>query len=154
VGTPTTTAVHYRVLDLAQYGKIEVATRCTKGGSKPEVGSRMPGAGLSRKHSGKAPPEGQPSSRTAENPPYGMIGGIEETSASFEARSAPRCYPTEGGGQHSSGPFDSPLRGERSTPASIRRLSNPVITHFTKRSGSLTPKRRINTQRAALLRFR
>ena len=29
-----------------------------------------------------------------ENPPYGMIGGIEETSASFEARSAPRSYPT------------------------------------------------------------
>src|SRR5262249_38106511 len=35
-----------------------------------------------------------PSSRTGENPPYGMIGGIEETSASFEARSAPRSYPT------------------------------------------------------------
>ena len=31
----------------------------------------------------------QPSSRTGENPPYGMIGGIMETSASFEARSAP-----------------------------------------------------------------
>ena len=44
--------------------------------------------------SGKAPPEGQPSSRTGENPPYGMSGGIEETSASFEARSAPRSYPT------------------------------------------------------------
>jgi len=26
-----------------------------------------------------------------------MIGGIEETSASFEARSAPRSYPTGGG---------------------------------------------------------
>src|SRR2546429_3304037 len=38
--------------------------------------------------------KGQPSSRTGENPPYGMIGGIEETSASFEARSAPRSYPT------------------------------------------------------------
>ena len=36
----------------------------------------------------------QPSSRTGENPPYGMIGGIEETSASFEARSAPRSHPT------------------------------------------------------------
>jgi hypothetical protein len=33
-------------------------------------------------------------SRTGENPPYGMIGRIEETSASFEARSAPRSYPT------------------------------------------------------------
>jgi hypothetical protein len=36
----------------------------------------------------------QPSSRTGENPPYGMSGGIVETSASFEARSAPRSYPT------------------------------------------------------------
>src|ERR1700756_4222267 len=38
--------------------------------------------------------ESQPSSRTGENPPYGMIGRVEETSASFEARSAPRSYPT------------------------------------------------------------
>jgi hypothetical protein len=38
--------------------------------------------------------ESQSSSRTGENPPYGMIGRIEETSASFEARSAPRSYPT------------------------------------------------------------
>ena len=37
----------------------------------------------------------QPSSRTGENPPYGMIGRIEETSASFEARSAPRSDPTD-----------------------------------------------------------
>jgi hypothetical protein len=36
----------------------------------------------------------QPSSRTGENPPYGMIGGIVETSASFEARSAPLFHPT------------------------------------------------------------
>src|SRR5450755_3059972 len=39
----------------------------------------------------------QPSSRTAENRSYGMIGGIEETSASCEALSAPRSYPTAGG---------------------------------------------------------
>src|SRR6516165_4098896 len=43
---------------------------------------------------GRPRPKGQPSSRTGENSPYGMIGGIEETSASFEARSAPRSYPT------------------------------------------------------------
>jgi hypothetical protein len=36
---------------------------------------------------------------TGEYPPYGMIGGIEETSASFEARSAPRSYPTAGRGE-------------------------------------------------------
>ena len=34
--------------------------------------------------------------RPGENPLYGMIGGIEETSASCEARSAPRSYPTAG----------------------------------------------------------
>ena len=45
--------------------------------------------------SGRPRLKGQPSSRTGENPPYGMIEGIEETSASFEARSAPRSYPTE-----------------------------------------------------------
>src|SRR5215469_2719367 len=38
----------------------------------------------------------QPSSRTGENPPYGMIGGTVETSASFEARYAPLSYPTTG----------------------------------------------------------
>jgi hypothetical protein len=36
----------------------------------------------------------QPFSRTGENPQSGMLGGIVETSASFEARSAPRSYPT------------------------------------------------------------
>ncbi len=41
----------------------------------------------------------QPSSRTGENPPYGMIGGMGETSASFEARYAPLSYPTAGGNQ-------------------------------------------------------
>jgi hypothetical protein len=40
--------VHYRVLDPAQYGIIDVITRCTKGGGKLDVGRRMPGAGLSR----------------------------------------------------------------------------------------------------------
>src|SRR6202521_4147396 len=39
----------------------------------------------------------QPFSRNGENSPYGMLGGIVETSASFEARSAPRSYPTPTG---------------------------------------------------------
>src|SRR3984893_10315997 len=49
---------------------------------------------------GRRRPKRHPSSRTGENPPYGMIGGIEETSASFEARSAPRSYPTIGYAAH------------------------------------------------------
>src|SRR6266581_7313862 len=87
-------AVYHRVLDPAQYGIIDVTTRCTKGGCKLDGGRRMPGAGLAADHPGRHRLESQPSSRTGENPPYGMIGGIEETSASFEARSAPRSYPT------------------------------------------------------------
>ena len=55
------------------------------------VGSRLKRAWKS----GRRHLKSQPSSRIGENPPYGMIGGIEETSASFEARSAPRSYPTE-----------------------------------------------------------
>jgi hypothetical protein len=38
----------------------------------------------------------QPFSRNGENSPYGMLERIVETSASFEARSAPRSYPTSG----------------------------------------------------------
>jgi hypothetical protein len=87
-------AVHDRVLDLAQYRKIAATPRCTKGGSKPDAGWCMPGAGLSRRHSGKAPSERPAFQPYWGNPPYGMIGRIEETSASFEVRSAPRSYPT------------------------------------------------------------
>ena len=72
---------------------------CTKGGGKPDVrwgyaGSRLkPIRTLGRRHL-----KGRPFSRTGENPPYGMLGGIVETSASYEAWSAPRSYPTEGRG--------------------------------------------------------
>jgi hypothetical protein len=90
----TSKAVHDRVCGPTLRGTTVVTTRCTKGGCKPDIGRRMLGASLSCRLSGKAPLESQPCSRTGENPPYGMIGGIVETSASFEARSAPRSYPT------------------------------------------------------------
>src|SRR6516162_9051041 len=57
----------------------------------------MLGAVLSWRCLGRHRLRCQTCSRIGENPPYGMIGGIEETSASFEARSAPRSYPTAGG---------------------------------------------------------
>jgi hypothetical protein len=78
--------------DTTQSGTTVETTRCTKGGCKLDVGRRMPGAGLIIQEGHRL--ESQPSSRTGENPPYEMKGGIEETSASFEARSAPRSYPT------------------------------------------------------------
>jgi hypothetical protein len=58
---------------------------------------------------GKVLPYCQPSSRIGENPPYGMIGRVEETSASFEARTAPRLYPTERLGVQ----FPGPTRPDR-----------------------------------------
>ena len=73
-------------------GSPKLTTRCAKGGRKPGAGWRMPGAGLSGRHLGRPHLKGQPSSRTGENPPYGMIGRVEETSG--QARSAPRSYPT------------------------------------------------------------
>jgi hypothetical protein len=87
-------AVHYRVLRPDTERTIVATTRCTKGGCKLDGGRRMPGAGLSRLSPRKAP-FGKPASAVLrENLPYGMIGGIEEMSASFEARTAPRSYPT------------------------------------------------------------
>src|SRR6516225_4493530 len=90
-----TTAVHDRVLDPAQYGIIDATTKCTKGGCKLDGGWRMPGPGSSRRSPRKAP-LGKP----AFQPYWGKLAvrndrGIEETSASFEARSAPRSYPTK-----------------------------------------------------------
>ena len=69
-------------------------TKCTKGDANWDVGRRM-WEKQAADDPGRHRLESQPSSRTGENPPYGMRGGIEETSASFEARSAPRSYPTK-----------------------------------------------------------
>src|ERR1700750_2779376 len=65
----------------------------------------------------------RPSSRTGENSPYGMIGRIEETSASFEARSAPRSYPTRTEiAQPNLVRYDEATAG---TPAGAARISCP-----------------------------
>ena len=95
---PTSMAAHVRAPLPTQRGIIiEVASTCAKDRHKPHISRCMPGAGLSRPSVGRCCPTCQPSSRIGENPPYGMIGRVEETSASFEARSAPRLYPTAGG---------------------------------------------------------
>jgi hypothetical protein len=109
-------AVRNRVRGPTQCGLTVGTTRCTKGGCKQIIGRRMLGAGLSRRCVRKTPLESQLSSRTGENPPYGMIGGIEETSASFEARYAPRSYPT-------------PISGP-STPDSSKGQLLPRISHL------------------------
>jgi hypothetical protein len=89
----------YRVTDPTLSG-IFVDTNAMHEGRKQTntwaayAGSRLKLSGAL----GRRRPKCHPSSRTGENPPYGMLGGIEETSASFEARSAPRSYPTVRGG--------------------------------------------------------
>src|SRR6516165_11046147 len=97
---PTSMAAHGRASHPTQCGITEVASMCARGRHKPNISRCMPGAGLSRPCAGRCCPTCQPSSRIGENPPYGMIGRVEETSASFEARSAPRLYPTRGSGQY------------------------------------------------------
>src|SRR3974390_1112880 len=101
---PTSTAAHGRASLPTQCGITEVALTCAKDRHKPRISRCMPGAGLSRPCVGRCCPTCQPSSRIGENPPYGMIGRVEETSASFEARSAPRLYPTERLGVQFPGP--------------------------------------------------
>src|SRR6516162_9008930 len=87
-------AVHDRVRRPDPVRDNRVITKCTKGEGKPAVATRMSGADLSAAATGKAHLKASLAAVLGENPPYGMIGGIEETSASFEARSAPRSYPT------------------------------------------------------------
>src|ERR1700680_2828885 len=87
-------AVQDRVLRPYSERTTVATTKCTKGGCKLDGGRRTPGAGLNRRSSRKAP-RGKP----AFQPYWGKLAvrndrGIEETSASFEARSAPRSYPT------------------------------------------------------------
>src|SRR5918994_1803500 len=52
------------------------------------------GSRLEPSSCGQAPLESRPCSRTGENPTCGIIGEPVETSASYEARSAPPSYPT------------------------------------------------------------
>jgi hypothetical protein len=77
--------------------EYRTATKRAKGRHKLHISPRMPGAGLSGWSVGRCCPTCRPSSRIGENPPCGMIGRVEETSASFEALSAPRLYPTAEG---------------------------------------------------------
>jgi len=73
------------------------ATEDANVGRKPENVQGMPGVGLTCTRRGRRRRKGQPWSRTGENSPYGILGGTMETSASFEARSAPSSYPTDRG---------------------------------------------------------
>src|SRR6516225_3749917 len=93
---PPSTAVHWRVTDPTLSGIFVDTNAMHEGRKQTNTGPAHAGSRLKLTDAlGRRRPKCHPSSRTGENPPYGMIGGIEETSASFEARSAPRSYPTD-----------------------------------------------------------
>src|SRR6266536_3640931 len=89
---PTSATMRDRALGPTQCGISDVAAKCTKGGRKPNICRCMLGAVLSWRCLGRHRLRCQPCSRIGENPPYGMIGGIEETSAS--SKPDPRLDPT------------------------------------------------------------
>ena len=85
-------------------GAVIASTDPTLGGStlkhegRRQTGRRSVHAGSRLKlidASGRSRLISQPFSRNEENSPCGMLGGIVETPASFEARLAPRSYPTD-----------------------------------------------------------
>src|SRR2546421_12942079 len=116
---PTSTTVCDRALGPTQCGISDVATKCTKGGRKPNICRCMLGAVLSWRCLGRHRLRCQPCSRIGENPPYGMIGGIEETSAS--SKPDPRLDPTR-------------LRGALSNERPYRDLRNVVAKYPFERS--------------------
>jgi hypothetical protein len=116
---PTSTTVRDRALGPTQCGISDVATKCTKGGRKPNICRCMLGAVLSWRCLGRHRLRCQPCSRIGENPPYGMIGGIEETSAS--SKPDPRLDPTR-------------LRGALSNERPYRDLRNVVAKYPFERS--------------------
>src|SRR6516162_2092275 len=138
---PTSMAAHGRASHPTQCGITEVASMCARGRHKPNISRCMPGAGLSRSCAGRCCPTCRPSSRIGENPPYGMIGRVEETSASFEARSAPRLYPTERLGVQ----FPGPTRPTRLCPdvrddGEYWRVSGPLVSVEALREVSQTAR--------------
>src|SRR5258708_40339714 len=107
---PTSATVRDRALGPTQCGISDVATKCTKGGRKPNICRCMLGAVLSWRCLGR---------HRLRCRPYGMIGGIEETSAS--SKPDPRLDPTR-------------LRGALSNERPYRDLRNVVANYPFERA--------------------
>jgi len=109
---------------------------------------------------GRRRPKRHPSSRIGENPPYGMTGGIEETSASFEARSAPRSYPTYGNWDDGCGQTTLVPRCNATVPASSKSAisagtccpKSPPITRGDRGFESISLQRRVIQTRSSRVR--
>jgi hypothetical protein len=78
--------------------RVYIVSTQSEGGTAPKTARRSEanhgGGSIASPYLGKAPTESRPWSRIGENPPYGILGGTMETSASFEARLAPSSNPT------------------------------------------------------------
>jgi hypothetical protein len=118
---PTSTTVRDRALGPTQCGISDVATKRTKGGRKPNICRCMLGAVLSWRGLGRHRLRCQPCSRIGENPPYEMIGGIEETSAS--SKPDPRLDPTR-------------LRGA-CDETHVPTATTPAVHHAARRRGGV-----------------
>jgi hypothetical protein len=94
---PLSTAVCLRVIGPDSERESRLSFAAHAGRRQISRCQGMPGAGFTWPRVSRPRPKGQPSSRTDEKPLSGMSGGNEETPASYEARFAPRSYPTEGG---------------------------------------------------------
>src|SRR6516225_9176413 len=151
---PSSTAVHWRVTDPTLSGIFVDTNAMHKGRKQTNTGPAHAGSRLKLTDAlGRRRPKCHPSSRTGENPPYGMIGGIEETSASFEARSAPRSYPTHRGARQrrlSRAPPGPPARhrprelaGSRNRP----RRRRPYTSRQTRPTGQRPRRRHGDTRR-------
>src|SRR4029077_10050777 len=79
---PTSMAAHGRAPIPTQCGITAVVTTCAKGRHKPNISRCMPGAGLSRSMRGKVLPYMPAFQPYRGKPAVGMIGRVEETSAS------------------------------------------------------------------------
>ena len=144
VGQSPTTAVHYRIL--SPDSEREQCSDHEMHEGRKQTGRRSAHAGSRLKLSdvpGRSRLIRQPSSRTGENPPYGMIGGIEETSASFEARSAPRSYPTHLGVRQESWQRiggESPPRGRSSQPPRPRVMHEVLLARAAVKRSQGRPR--------------
>ena len=99
---PPSTAVHWRVTDPTLSGIFVDTNAMHEGRRQTNAGPAHAGSRLKLSDAlGRRRPNCHPSSRTGENPPYGMIGGIEETSASLPSGSPSSESPadTETAGQ-------------------------------------------------------
>jgi hypothetical protein len=91
---PVGTATEWRTATLS--ASIRSATESTKDAGQPRSKVGMPGAGFTTWRRGQARSDTPALKPYRGKPAVRILGGTMETSASFEARSAPSSYPTRG----------------------------------------------------------